>query len=676
MLRDVIELQNAAVEKLLIQIDIKDEITFKAPTGSGKTYMMADFMNRVLTNDPNVVFLVSSLSKGDLAAQNNEKFKEYVSQGKFMNLNSCLISTENSENCEGEFYISPSHNVYVLPRDLYKKNGKLMRGAMITLLNTITSKHFTNGLNKKIYLIKDESHIATNNLDNLSDEYFTKVINFSATPKLPKGQLPEVEITENEAKAANLIKTIVWGDKDDKLANALYKFKELKEEYLSRVGISPCMIIQISNKAKADDELNNEVFPTLNSKDFNDLKWMLIVNEDKKCDTNDRLKTAKLPVSRWKDYAKSNHSSIDIIIFKVVITEGWDIPRACMLFQIRKTHSEQLDEQVIGRVRRNPCLLNFEKLDKGTQEFITKAYVWGNKPDSLSVSVPVRIKEGSEDTLKIMTTRLKSIEERKSFDIKKFVDEQSDSVAYGSIFDLYEKFSRLDPETKQTCFNNIDSYSEWYKYAYNSSKIQSNFKQYIRNYEETMELTTDEDGNIKTVTFPVISTYDDKQHQLKVKNWVWCRSDGSDKFSFDSKAEMDFAEELKEFVYEESETKDDFVWGKNFLPNSEIRYEYYSEGIHSSYPDFILKDKKGKIHIFEVKSINESSSINLDRGKYEEKIRALEECYKQAAVLTGYCFYLPIQVGDTWDITKIEKDGNKAKVTKNLSIDTVLNQLS
>ena len=100
------------------------------------------------------------------------------------------------------------------------------------------------------------------------------------------------------------------------------------------------MIIQISNKEKADEELQNEIFPALN--DFPDLKWMLIVNDPKECDTNDVFKAKNLPVSRWKDYAKNNLSGIDVIIFKLVISEGWDIPRACMLYQARNSRSSSL----------------------------------------------------------------------------------------------------------------------------------------------------------------------------------------------------------------------------------------------------------------------------------------------------------------------------------------------
>ena len=671
MLREVIDLQNNAVESLLATTNLKNEIVFKSPTGTGKTYMMADYMNRVLSNNPNVVFLVSSLSKGNLAEQNEEKFKEYILQGKFTSINPYLISTESSG--EEGLHIPTNYNVYILPRDLYKKNGKLMQGSMTNFLNTITSKHLMNGLNKEIYLIKDECHIATNNLDSISNDYFSKIINISATPKLKRGQIPDVLVKEKDAIASRLIKSIVWGEETDTLEDALHKFKEIKEEYLTRIGINPCMIIQISNKDTADKELKEKIYPALNSSAFNDLKWMLIVDKEKDCDTNDRIKKAKLPISKWKNYAKSNNSSIDIIIFKMVITEGWDIPRACMLYQERNTQSKQLDEQVMGRVRRNPCLLNYEKLDETTKELVSKAYIWG--VSSNEKDIPVKVKENSKGALKIMTTRLKRSEEKKSFDIKELVYNQKTPLSYGSIFDLYDKFSKLDIETKQTCFENIEDFADWYRYAYNSSKIQAEFKRYICNYEETMELTKDDSGNVKLVSFPVFSTYDDNQHYLKVKNWVWCKSDGGDRFSFDSEAEKEFAEELKDFVSDEFETKDDFIWGKNFLPNSEIRFEYYWEGTHSSYPDFILRDKHQQVHIFEVKSVNESSSQNIDKDKYEEKIKVLEECYKQVAVLTGYCFYLPIQNGSTWDITKIEKDGDISKVTRNLSLDTVLNAI-
>ena len=77
---------------------------------------------------------------------------------------------------------------------------------------------------------------------------------------------------------------------------------------------------------------------------------------------------------------------------------------------------------------------------------------------------------------------------------------------------------------------------------------------------------------------------------------------------------------------------------------------YYLHGIKSSYPDFIMKDFKNRIHIFESKSLNASSESHIDSEEYAEKIRALKEAYKYASLLTGYIFYIPVKNGSDWII--------------------------
>ena len=93
MLAEIQELQNDAVSQLIATLKStpKDSYTFRAPTGSGKTYMMADFMNRMIEINPDIVFLVSSLSKSDLAVQNYEKFCEYRDKQYFKQLNPYLM---------------------------------------------------------------------------------------------------------------------------------------------------------------------------------------------------------------------------------------------------------------------------------------------------------------------------------------------------------------------------------------------------------------------------------------------------------------------------------------------------------------------------------------------------------------------------------------------------------
>lgn len=691
MLKEAIELQQSAVSKLVELINYREELTFRAPTGSGKTYMMADFMNRILACNNNVIFLVSTLSKGNLAQQNFDKFQEYRDKGKFKNLNPYIISSEISG--EETLFIPTDYNVYVLPRDLYKKGGRLMQGAMDNFLRVMTDNEWFGGKNKKIYLIKDECHVATNNLDTLSNNYFSRILNFSATPKLSRRQIPDVEITDEEAVNAQLIKYVELGEDEEDVGVAINKFEEIKDQYRDLLGVNPCLIIQLSNKDKADYELNNIVFPELNKNEHQDLKWMLIVDKEDKCDTNDTFKAKKLPVSRWKDYAKLNSSTIDIIIFKMVISEGWDIPRACMLYQIRNSQSKQLDEQVIGRVRRNPRLLDFENLTEEAKKLAMTSWVWGIIPDKSQKIRNVKLYDEKEDfinNIKIKTTIIKDLTNKVDFDVTQYLNNNAGHDHYMSIFEMYRKLENTDNEIKKICYNYSDNYQKWWKFNENIEKIINENKKYECDYHTSMSLRTNEDGTEIISSFPIESMYVDNGNYVNINDWVWRRNDGSDKFSFDSEAEREWASILKDLsvshikkiktgkinpkkgmitIYGEEpdrlEENEKYLWGKNYISNSDIKFEYYLDGVHSSYPDFLLVDKNNKIHLFEVKSVNFSSLENtkFDSESYKIKVDELKKCYLIASHLTGQIFYLPVLRNDVWYITKLE-DGNEYNLTK------------
>lgn len=668
MLQEIINLQQSAVGRLFSKMQSgQREITFKAPTGSGKTYMMADFMSRVIRQYPQYVFLVSSLSKGDLARQNYRKFVAYKEQKQFANLNPYLINSNISG--EERLYIPSEYNVYLLPRDLYKKGGRLMQGGMVAFLEEMMWS------NRKIILIKDECHIATNNLDNLSQDYFTQTINFSATPKLSKRQYPDVEIKNEEAENAKLIKTVSWGDEKESIADALSRFECIKEDYRNLLGVNPCLIIQISNKDKADEELNNLIMPALNTRP--DIKWMLIVDKENLCDTNDVFKAKKIPVSQWKDYAKSNTATIDVIVFKMVIAEGWDIPRACMLYQVRNTQSKQLDEQVIGRVRRNPRLLDFETLNAEAQQLATTAWVWGIRPDEQEDFFSVKLWDKSKqtvDNLRIKTTRLKPLTRKADFDLRLFLAKQERKTTHPSIFLLAKQLQDADNDIREIVYDYASDYSKWREITEHISELEQANNTYLCDYSQSMEPNEE-------VSFPMASHYTDNAHYLNIDNWVWKRRDGAEKFSFDSEAEREWANILKDLSYEaaqpllvgevkknrlagmknlfgEIETdrlvneKKIYLWGKNFVPNSTIKFEYYLGALHSSYPDFVMKDISGRIHIFEVKSVNQSGAYNFDNNIYKTKIAELKKCYKQASLLTDQIFYLTVIDKDVWQITR------------------------
>ncbi|MBT0830486.1 DEAD/DEAH box helicase family protein, partial [Campylobacter lari] len=121
MKQEIIELQNETVNSLFnLAMQGKENITLKAPTGSGKTYMMASLMNKMLEIDDDFIFIVSTLSKGKLAGQNFESFAN-LSLNTFTRLNPFYISSgaENTKNTEYSLYIDINHNVFVLPTSQY-----------------------------------------------------------------------------------------------------------------------------------------------------------------------------------------------------------------------------------------------------------------------------------------------------------------------------------------------------------------------------------------------------------------------------------------------------------------------------------------------------------------------------------------------------------------------------
>ena len=66
-----------------------------------------------------------------------------------------------------------------------------------------------------------------------------------------------------------------------------------------------------------------------------------------------------------------------------------------------------------------------------------------------------------------------------------------------------------------------------------------------------------------------------------------------------------------------------------------------------------MKDKFGSnTHLEEkCKSI---CFVWLDNNIYISKVTELKKCYKQASIVTGHIFYLPIMKEDVWRITKYQ----------------------
>ena len=386
----------------------------------------------------------------------------------------------------------------------------------------------------------------------------------------------------------------------------------------------------------------------------------------------------------------------------MVITEGWDIPRACMLYQMRDSKSKQLDEQVMGRVRRNPRLLDFESLSDEAKKLAMTSWVWGISPDELKKSYGVKLWQNSDiitDEIKIKTTKLKPLTKKQSFDITKFLAAQPDVSAPTSIFKLYNDFKKAENSVQEMGNAYAEEYSKWREFAENIEAVASESNQYICDYASSMEVVKDENGQDVEVSFALSSHYTDNGNYTNITDWVWKRKDGKDKISFDSEAERQWTETLKDLAKDDNndgerigkrlivgkknpdagmenllgkeddfigDTKRIYLWGKNYVANSSIKFEYYLGALHSSYPDFVMKDSYNRIHIFEVKSVNISSNMvgGFDNNIYKAKLEELKKAYKQASKITNQIFYLPILRDDSWRIFQYI-NGNEETLTKN-----------
>lgn len=161
----------------------------------------------------------------------------------------------------------------------------------------------------------------------------------------------------------------------DLLFDAVSEFKKIKNEYKKLeldkgIVIRPALLIQVDNESANNKEFQKNLSTIKTVLTENGLAWaQYFGNGDK--DSN-RVYGSDFSLTEITD----NSSDIDCVIFKIGPSTGWDIPRACMLLQLRNVSSITLNTQTIGRVKRNP----FPMLEK--HEITDKYYIYSNAPSA------------------------------------------------------------------------------------------------------------------------------------------------------------------------------------------------------------------------------------------------------------------------------------------------------
>lgn len=366
--------------KRLLNLGSGKKLVFKAPTGSGKTIMMAEFLKQ-LVKDPEfrrpLAFIWTA--PRHLHEQSKEKLDNYFKNTRVLKC-SFFEDLEDRKIDENEtlFFnwesINKRDNIYIRENEQDLNLSKVLES--------------TKGEDRKIILIIDESHFsadapAANRLRRDIDADLT--IEVSATPVLEGDETVNVHI--EDVKAEGMIKKAVVLNEDFKnkldkgkiktelsegseemvIKEALNKRKELLREYCEeKADINPLILIQLPDRIGSLEDIMKEK--------------IIRILEDKYNITKENGKLAIWLSGEHinKENVEKNDSEVEVLIFKQAIALGWDCPRAQILVLFREWHSPIFSIQTVGRIMRMP------EPDKGhyqNHSALNLAYVYTNLND-------------------------------------------------------------------------------------------------------------------------------------------------------------------------------------------------------------------------------------------------------------------------------------------------------
>lgn len=367
--------------KLLGRSSDSQKIIFKAPTGSGKTIMMAEFIklfSSLPENSEKISFVWTAPRK--LHTQSKSGIEKYYSTTRSLECSDFDELTDNN--------IGPNEILFLNWESINKKdkNTIVKENEKEFYLGKIIENTKEEG--REIILIIDESHHhATSEISHkLIEDIAPKLtIEVSATPiiddpdEIVSIPLEEVKLEGMIKKSVILnpnfknilqgtrIKTLLSDGTDAMvLEEALKKRDELVKAYKKEGSdINPLVLIQLPDrKTQQEDLIKAEIIKILKDKHnitTENGKLAIHLSEDKK---------------NLENIAKNNQET-EVLVFKQAIALGWDCPRAHILVLFRDWKSLTFSIQTVGRIMRMP------EPDKGhyKEEILNHGFVFTNLPD-------------------------------------------------------------------------------------------------------------------------------------------------------------------------------------------------------------------------------------------------------------------------------------------------------
>ncbi len=343
------EFQEKAVMKLLDLTEnnaSKQTVIMKAPTGSGKTIILIDFVDKYLTNvSGDTAFIWLCPGKGDLEEQSREKMRKLAPGRTTQNLFEALA---------GGF--TPGSTTFINWELVTKKGNTAIRDSeRKNLFDRIADAH-RSGV-EFIVVIDEEHSNNTAKAKTIIDAFSARhIVRVSATAVQNKRyeffEIDEVDVIEaglitkalyvNEGIEDNLE---ITDDYDYLLDLADEKRKTIASRY-QEIGkaIRPLVLIQFPN-GRPETIAAVERKLELMGYTYDNGMVSIWMSEDKKDLPDNLTENDGIPV---------------FLLMKQAISTGWDCPRAKILVKLREGMSEQFEIQTIGRIRRMPEAHHYE----------------------------------------------------------------------------------------------------------------------------------------------------------------------------------------------------------------------------------------------------------------------------------------------------------------------------
>jgi type III restriction enzyme len=343
---------------------------FKAPTGSGKTIMIAEFLKRLVkdrTDDKKFSFIWITVRM--LHEQSKDKLEKYYESDRTLKC-SYFEDLENKMIGENEILFFNWSSINKKEINLYVKENE-----QDNYLNPIVKNTKEEG--REIILIIDESHhtASSEKSKELIGIIGPKVtLEVSATPHLTEysaivevelARVKEEEMIKSEISINPEFKNVKVNDRStDEIVidSALKKRKELLEKYKEEGSkINPLVLIQLPDKREGLIDKKEEIIKKLKEKfdiSENNGKLAIWLSEEK----SDILPNIE-----------KNDNEVEVLIFKQAIAVGWDCPRASILVLFREWKSIIFSIQTVGRIMRMPEFRYYQKHPE-----LNKGYVFTN----------------------------------------------------------------------------------------------------------------------------------------------------------------------------------------------------------------------------------------------------------------------------------------------------------